>query len=175
MIRSERVISENAQKSPRCLAISTTPRRKKSPAKWRSLILRRIRIRRYQRPKNSHNRMITGIGTPNSQSRIPRPMFASLRSSDGFKNVERDGKFQQPERKTRSGVTADEKSAEGWLARTFASFHQFGIAAVFSGHLQEPLAQFRISDLAGQTFGLLGLEFVMLALAHGVPQNLRRV
>src|SRR5271170_6768570 len=34
-----------------------------------------------QRPKNNHNRMITGIGTPSSQSRIPRPMFASLHSS----------------------------------------------------------------------------------------------
>jgi hypothetical protein len=31
-----------------------------------------------QRPKNSHNRMITGIGTPISQSRIPRPMVVSL-------------------------------------------------------------------------------------------------
>jgi hypothetical protein len=99
MIRFKRVIPENARKSPRCLAISTTSRRKKSPAKWRSVILRRMRPRRYQRPKNSHNRMITGIGTPNSQSRIPRPMFASLKSSDGFKNAKRDGEFQQPERK----------------------------------------------------------------------------
>jgi hypothetical protein len=32
----------------------------------------------YQRPKNSHNNIITGIGTPTSHSRIPRPMFASL-------------------------------------------------------------------------------------------------
>jgi hypothetical protein len=31
-----------------------------------------------QRPKNNHNRIITGIGTPSSQSRIPLPMFASL-------------------------------------------------------------------------------------------------
>jgi hypothetical protein len=31
-----------------------------------------------QRPKNSHNRMITGIGTPSSQSRTPRPMSASM-------------------------------------------------------------------------------------------------
>ena len=29
------------------------------------------------RPKNNHNRMITGIGTPNSQSRIPRPIVSS--------------------------------------------------------------------------------------------------
>jgi hypothetical protein len=35
-----------------------------------------------QRPKNSHNRMMTGMGTPSSQSRIPRPMFASMNSSD---------------------------------------------------------------------------------------------
>jgi hypothetical protein len=34
-----------------------------------------------QRPKNNHNRRITGIGTPSSQSRIPRPMIASLISS----------------------------------------------------------------------------------------------
>jgi hypothetical protein len=31
-----------------------------------------------QRPKNSHNKIITGIGTPSSQSKSPRPMFASL-------------------------------------------------------------------------------------------------
>jgi hypothetical protein len=31
-----------------------------------------------QRPKNNHNKMITGIGTPSSQSRIPRPIFASM-------------------------------------------------------------------------------------------------
>jgi hypothetical protein len=34
-----------------------------------------------QRPKNNHNRMITGIGTPNSQSRSPLPIFASMNSS----------------------------------------------------------------------------------------------
>src|SRR3979490_1067009 len=31
-----------------------------------------------QWPKKSHNRMITGIGTPSSQSRSPRPIAASL-------------------------------------------------------------------------------------------------
>src|SRR3984893_488228 len=77
--------------------------------------------------------------------------------------------------KTSSGVTGAERSAEGRLAWLFARFHQLGIAAVFSGHLQELLAHFRIRDLAGQTFGLLGLKFVVLALAHGVPQILRRV
>jgi hypothetical protein len=35
----------------------------------------------FQRPKNNHNRIITGIGTPNSQSRSPRPMSASFDSS----------------------------------------------------------------------------------------------
>jgi hypothetical protein len=32
---------------------------------------------RDQWPKNSHNKMITGIGTPRSQSKIPRPMVSS--------------------------------------------------------------------------------------------------
>src|SRR6266478_9434940 len=31
-----------------------------------------------QRPKNNHNKRITGIGTPSSQSRSPRPIFASI-------------------------------------------------------------------------------------------------
>jgi hypothetical protein len=30
-----------------------------------------------QRPKNNHRRMITGIGTPSSQSNIPRPIAVS--------------------------------------------------------------------------------------------------
>jgi hypothetical protein len=33
-----------------------------------------------QRPKNSHNRRITGIGTPSSQSRSPRPILASMKT-----------------------------------------------------------------------------------------------
>src|SRR6476469_2166717 len=44
-----------------------------------------------QRPKNNHNKRITGIGTPSSQSKSPRPMFASLnpqsiqqRNGDGY-------------------------------------------------------------------------------------------
>ncbi|WP_177233991.1 hypothetical protein [Bradyrhizobium sp. cf659] len=33
-----------------------------------------------QWPKNSHSRMITGIGTPNSHNKIPRPIaFSSNR------------------------------------------------------------------------------------------------
>jgi hypothetical protein len=31
-----------------------------------------------QRPKNNHNRIITGIGTPSNQSKSPRPIVASL-------------------------------------------------------------------------------------------------
>jgi hypothetical protein len=38
-------------------------------------------IARYQWPKNNHNKMITGIGTPNSQSKIPFPIIASLKFS----------------------------------------------------------------------------------------------
>jgi hypothetical protein len=34
-----------------------------------------------QWPKNSQSRMITGIGTPSSQSKIPLPIFASMNSS----------------------------------------------------------------------------------------------
>jgi hypothetical protein len=37
-----------------------------------------------QWPKNSHNRMITGMGTPISQSKSPRPIAASLKPY-GFK------------------------------------------------------------------------------------------
>jgi hypothetical protein len=34
-----------------------------------------------QWPKNSHSRMITGIGTPSNQSRIPRPIISSSNTS----------------------------------------------------------------------------------------------
>jgi len=36
---------------------------------------------RDQRPMNSHNKRIIGIGTPSSQSKIPRPIMISLHSS----------------------------------------------------------------------------------------------
>ncbi len=36
------------------------------------------RLNRYQRPNKNHKTIITGIGTPSSQSRIPRPIVASL-------------------------------------------------------------------------------------------------
>jgi hypothetical protein len=38
-------------------------------------------IARYQRSKKNHSKMITGIGTPKSQSKIPFPIIASLKSS----------------------------------------------------------------------------------------------
>ena len=38
-------------------------------------------LARRQRPKNSHNRIITGIGTPSNHSKIPRPMISSMHSS----------------------------------------------------------------------------------------------
>jgi hypothetical protein len=31
-----------------------------------------------QRPKNNHNKMMIGIGTPSSHSKIPRPIFVSF-------------------------------------------------------------------------------------------------
>jgi hypothetical protein len=54
----------------------------KGPATAPSLIRATMKLPSH-RPKNSHNRMMTGIGTPSSQSKIPRPMFASVNSSDG--------------------------------------------------------------------------------------------
>jgi hypothetical protein len=40
-----------------------------------------------QRPKNNHSRMITGIGTPSNQSRIPRPITASSKFQSGGKRA----------------------------------------------------------------------------------------
>jgi hypothetical protein len=57
--------------------------RKKSPAIGEARFRAEMPIAWCQRPKNSHNRIITGIGTPSSQSSSPRPMFASINSSDG--------------------------------------------------------------------------------------------
>jgi hypothetical protein len=48
-----------------------------------------------QRPKNSHNRMITGIGTPSSQSKSPRPIIASMNSSS-IQERERQGEVPAP-------------------------------------------------------------------------------
>jgi hypothetical protein len=44
--------------------------------------------------------MITGIGTPNSQSRIPRPMFASFEFLNRRENATAGAVFLPPERKT---------------------------------------------------------------------------
>jgi hypothetical protein len=44
------------------------------------LLLRAVRSRDCQWPKNNHNRMITGMGTPSSQSRSPRPIAASFKT-----------------------------------------------------------------------------------------------
>lgn len=46
-----------------------------------------------QRPKNSHSRMITGIGTPSIQSNIP---LAIASSSSGFVEGERGGRGLVP-------------------------------------------------------------------------------
>jgi hypothetical protein len=66
-------------KKPAALRISTARiLQKNRPCQRQGLIQRRsIAVAWCQRPKNSHNRMITGIGTPSSQSKIPRPMFLS--------------------------------------------------------------------------------------------------
>src|ERR1700724_2824451 len=82
MIRVLRVISEFLQKSAHLAADSNddAPQKKTPPSAEPDLALG-LRMARDQWPKNSHNRMITGIGTPSSQSRIPRPTFASLNSS----------------------------------------------------------------------------------------------
>jgi hypothetical protein len=58
-----------------------------------------------QRPKNSHNRMITGIGTPSSQSKIPRPMVSSLQFLTRKENAEGQAGFRQQERKKVSSVS----------------------------------------------------------------------
>jgi hypothetical protein len=41
------------------------------------LIRKTIVMAEAQWPKNSHSRMITGIGTPSSQSKTPRPILSS--------------------------------------------------------------------------------------------------
>jgi hypothetical protein len=40
-----------------------------------------------QRPKNNHNRIITGIGTPSSQSKSPRPIVSSMLVNVATKNA----------------------------------------------------------------------------------------
>jgi len=78
MIRVLRVISEFLQKSAHLAADSNddAPQKKTPPSAEPDLALG-LRMARDQWPKNSHNKMITGIGTPRSQSKIPRPMVSS--------------------------------------------------------------------------------------------------
>jgi hypothetical protein len=45
-----------------------------------SLICTDLLMVRLQWPKNNQSRMMTGIGTPKSRSRIPRPIQASFYS-----------------------------------------------------------------------------------------------
>src|SRR5215218_9064413 len=52
-----------------------------------------------QRPKNSHNKRMMGIGTPSSQSKSPRPIIASMVV------------MESGTRRTRSGSGAERKSA----------------------------------------------------------------
>ncbi|WP_299803784.1 hypothetical protein [Tardiphaga sp.] len=52
-----------------------TPAQKNQAPRERSLISDSSDL--VQRPKNNHNRMITGIGTPISQSKSPRPIVVA--------------------------------------------------------------------------------------------------
>jgi hypothetical protein len=60
---------------------------------WRSLMCANTSMIKRQRPKNSHNRRITGIGTPSSQSRSPRPILASMKT---LRIQERESERQVP-------------------------------------------------------------------------------
>jgi hypothetical protein len=75
MIRSLRVIPEFLRKSACRMWISITLC-KKGPAIG-GAFLANMTIAGGQWPKNNHNRIITGIGTPSSQSKIPRPIIIS--------------------------------------------------------------------------------------------------
>lgn len=48
---------------------------------------------RRQWPKNSHSRMITGIGTPSSHNKIPRPIASSSNRIVERKNAGGEGLF----------------------------------------------------------------------------------
>jgi hypothetical protein len=61
---------------------------------WWSLMCANTSMIKGQRPKNSHNRRITGIGTPSSQSRSPRPILASMKT---LRIQERDRERQVPQ------------------------------------------------------------------------------
>ena len=55
-----------------------------------------------QRPKNNHNRMITGIGTPNSHNKIPRPILVSSKISIEERTCGRDRLFLRARPKLRA-------------------------------------------------------------------------
>jgi hypothetical protein len=57
------------------------PKKNQAPRSAEPDVRNNMPIAGCQRPKNNHNRIITGIGTPNSQSKIPRPIIASLNAS----------------------------------------------------------------------------------------------
>src|SRR5258708_18465106 len=84
---------------------------KKAPPAAEPDSQQRLPIGRSQRPNTSHNRMITGIGTPSSQSRIPFPTFASLKSSDGFKNADARAMFRHVSEGETSDGARDQPSA----------------------------------------------------------------
>ena len=127
-----------------------------------------------QRPTNNHNRIITGIGTPNNQSKSPRPTIASMHLS-WIKNVGGDAGFRYAEamgpcarRETEEKLLIDVRlSVEASTKWPLAGFHELGISAVFASHLQQLSADFCIRDLTGQALGLVGLKFIVLGLAHG--------
>src|SRR6266849_7761555 len=60
--------------------VSTMTLYKKGPAIGGARFAQACLAKR-QRPKNSHNRIITGIGTPSNQGKIPRPIISSMHSS----------------------------------------------------------------------------------------------
>ena len=53
----------------------------------RSLVSRKTGLASYQWPNNNQSTMITGIGTPTNQSRIPFPIVVSSKSFDREANA----------------------------------------------------------------------------------------
>jgi hypothetical protein len=69
--------------------------------------------------------MITGIGTPNSQSKIPRPIVSSMNlCMERERNRERDGPAEQleAENNSRRSLGAERAAAIG------GTFYGFGIS-----------------------------------------------
>src|SRR4030081_3793657 len=80
MIRSARVIPEFLRKGARP-GVDINNALQKGPAIGGAFVCASLLIAKDQWPKNSHNRIITGIGTQSSQSRIPRPILAFMNCS----------------------------------------------------------------------------------------------